>query len=147
MVKIKAERLLGDLHRLRDFGRTDNGVVRPSFSAVDMEAREWLRQRFTDAGLTATIDGVGNVFGTSPNAGPALVLGSHSDTQPRGGWLDGALGVIYALEVARALAEDSATRDLAVDVAAWIDEEGTYTSCLGSRSFVDDMPGEVLAHA
>ena len=147
MVKIKAERLLSDLHRLRDFGRTDNGVVRPSFSAVDMEAREWLRQRFTDAGLTATIDGVGNVFGTSPNVGPALVLGSHSDTQPRGGWLDGALGVIYALEVARALAEDSATRDLAVDVAAWIDEEGTYTSCLGSRSFVDDLPGEVLAHA
>ncbi|MDG1410358.1 MAG: hydantoinase/carbamoylase family amidase [Acidimicrobiales bacterium] len=147
MVKIRAERLLGDLHRLRDFGRTGNGVVRPSYSDVDMAAREWLRQRFTDAGLNATVDGVGNVFGTSSNTGPALVLGSHSDTQPRGGWLDGALGVIYALEVARALAEDSTTRDFAVDVAAWVDEEGTYTSCLGSRSFVDDLPAEVLAHA
>ncbi len=135
-----------DLHRLRDFGRTDPGVVRPSFSDVDMAAREWLRSRFADAGLEAAVDGVGNVFGRSPNPGPALVLGSHSDTQPRGGWLDGALGVVYALEVARALAEDPVTRHLAVDVVAWIDEEGTYTSCLGSRSFVGDLPDQVLAH-
>ncbi len=147
MVEINGKRLLSDLHRLRDFGRTGDGVVRTSFSDIDMAAREWLRKRFADAGLAAAIDGVGNVFGTSPNPGPALVLGSHSDTQPRGGWLDGTLGVIYALEIARAFAEDPGTRDLAVDVVAWIDEEGTYTSCLGSQSFVGDLSDEVLEHA
>ena len=52
------------------------------------------------------VDGVGNVYGKCRNSsGPVLVLGSHSDTQPKGGWLDGALGVCYALETARALAE------------------------------------------
>ena len=66
-----------------------------------MAARRWLKAKLEDAGLLATIDGVGNVIGRSPNPGPALLLGSHSDTQPRGGWLDGAMGVVYALEVSQ----------------------------------------------
>ena len=45
--------------------------------------------------LEAVIDGVGTVFGHSRKSGPALVIGSHTDTQPTGGWLDGAMGVIY----------------------------------------------------
>ncbi len=98
------------------------------------------------AGLTSTIDGVGNVVGLSRNPGPALIIGSHSDTQPRGGWLDGAMGVAYAIEIARALSEDPATRDLAIDTVAWSDEEGTYTSCLGSASFVGDLTDEQLEH-
>ena len=53
-------------------------------------------------------------------------MGSHTDTQPRGGWLDGVMGVIYGLEVARALAEDPDTAHLAVDVASWADEEGHW---------------------
>ncbi len=56
-----------------------------------------------DAGLDAHIDGVGSVHGRSRNPGPALIIGSHSDTQPEGGWLDGAMGVMYGIEVARAL--------------------------------------------
>jgi len=99
----------------------------------------------TEAGLDAEIDGVGNVFGRSPNAGPALLLGSHSDTQPEGGWLDGAMGVMDAIEVARALLSDPATSHLAVDAVAWSDEEGTYTNCLGSTSFVGDLTVENLA--
>jgi len=105
------------------------------FSDADMEARRWLRDMMGEAGLNATIDGVGNVFGASPNPGPALLIGSHSDTQPRGGWLDGALGVIYGLEVARSLGENQATSHLAIDAVAWADEEGSYLSCLGSQSF------------
>lgn len=135
MPAINQTRLLDDLRALRSFGATGTGVVRPTFSDEDMAAREWLKQRMIDAGLDATIDGAGNVFGRSPNAAPALVIGSHSDTQPTGGWLDGALGVIYGIEVARALLEDPATAHLAVDAVAWSDEEGTYTSCLGSKAF------------
>ncbi len=110
MPRIDPERLLSDLRQLRAIGAQGRGVVRPAFSAADMEARRWLKRRYEEAGLEATIDGVGNVLGRSLNAGKALLIGSHSDTQPTGGWLDGALGVIYALEVVRALAADSETR-------------------------------------
>ena len=82
------------------------------------------------------IDGVGTVLGRSPKAGPRMLIGSHSDTQPRGGWLDGVMGVIYGLEVARALGEDPETAHLAVDVASWADEEGHWGQMTGSRSFV-----------
>ncbi|MBT4170124.1 MAG: Zn-dependent hydrolase, partial [Rhodospirillaceae bacterium] len=105
-IKINGERLLADLRAMRAMGAAGTGVVRPAFSEIDMTARRWLAERYTEAGLTATIDGVGNVLGKSANPGPALLIGSHSDTQPTGGWLDGALGVAYGLEVVRALAED-----------------------------------------
>lgn len=139
MATIDADRLLSDLRALRTFGARGTGVVRPTFSPQDMEARAWLRDRMSDAGLDSRIDGAGNVVGRSPNAGPALLIGSHSDTQPEGGWLDGAMGVIDAIEVASTLLADPATADLAVDVVAWADEEGTYTSCLGARSFVGEI--------
>ena len=135
MPRINPTRLMDDLTHLRTFGASGTGVVRPSLSPVDMAARHWLRERMTQAGLDAHIDGVGNVLGQSRNPGKALLVGSHSDTQPRGGWLDGALGVIYGLEIVRALAEDPSTRDLAIDAVAWVDEESTYLGCLGSRSF------------
>ncbi|CAB3762533.1 Zn-dependent hydrolase [Paraburkholderia humisilvae] len=136
MPTINPERLLGDLRTLRSFGATGPGVVRLSLSPIDIDARRWLVERMNDAGLDAQIDGVGNVLGRSRKPGPALLIGSHTDTQPTGGWLDGALGVIYGLEVARALAESDDTRHLALDVASWIDEEGTFSGFLGSRSFI-----------
>lgn len=134
MPQINAHRLLSDLQYLRTFGATGTGVVRPTLSPIDMASRAWLAERMRDAGLDVTIDGVANVLGRSRNKGPALLIGSHSDTQPRGGWLDGALGVVYAIEVARALAEDPATAHLAIDPVSLADEEGTFLGCLGSRS-------------
>lgn len=145
--RINPVRLIDDLKTLRSFGANGPGVVRLSLSPIDMEARRWLAGRMTDAGLDAIIDGVGTVFGRSRKSGPALVIGSHTDTQPTGGWLDGALGVIYGLEIARALDECAATRDFAVDVASWIDEEGTFSSFLGSRSFVGDAIDASVQHA
>ncbi len=142
MPHINPNRMLSDLDTLRSIGAQGSGVVRPAFSAKDMEARRWLAERFADAGLEASIDGVGNVFGRSRNGGKALLLGSHSDTQPTGGWLDGALGVIYALEVVRALAEDPATSRFAVDAISFQDEESRFLGCLGSRSFVGSLSPE-----
>ena len=144
---INGERLLDSLRTLRTFGASGSGVVRPMFSDVDMAARRWLRSEMESAGLDATIDGVGNVFGRSRRTGPALLLGSHSDTQPEGGWLDGAYGVMVAIEVARSLAEDPDTSHLAIDTVAWADEEGTYTNFLGSRSFIGEFPVSDLADA
>jgi beta-ureidopropionase / N-carbamoyl-L-amino-acid hydrolase len=142
MPRIDSNRLLSDLRHLRSIGAQGPGVVRPAFSATDMQARRWLEQRYREAGLEATVDGVGNVFGRSRQPGKALLLGSHSDTQPTGGWLDGALGVVYALEVVRALAADSATRALAVDAVSFQDEESRFVGCLGSRSLMGDLAPE-----
>ena len=147
MAEIDGKRLLAGLHKLRSFGASGSGVVRQTFSDPDMAARRWLCDEMTLAGLVASIDGVGNVVGRSQNPGPALIIGSHSDTQPNGGWLDGAMGVMYAIEIARALREDPATAHLAVDAVAWSDEEGTYTTFLGSNSFVGDLTDSMLQDA
>ena len=147
MPAINPQRLLNDLRQLRSFGAHGNGVVRLALSPIDMESRRWLVGRLTDAGLEARIDGIGTVFGRSRGKGRALLIGSHTDTQPTGGWLDGAMGVIYGVEIARALRESPETRDLAVDVASWIDEEGTFAGFIGSRSFCGEPVSEVVARA
>ena len=146
-VKINSDRLLNDLYELRKIGGRDKGVVRPAFSEADMKARSWLKQRFEDAHLDTKIDGVGNVLGRSKKLGPTILLGSHSDTQPEGGWLDGALGVIYGLEAARALHENSETNHLSVDVVSWQDEESNFLSCLGSRSWCGTLNSELEKQA
>ena len=104
MVKIDGARLLSDLRRLATFGKFGTGVDRPAFSDADLAAREWLRQRMIEAGLDAAIDNVGNVYGPAKEAARTILIGSHSDSVPKGGWLDGALGVVYGLEIARAVA-------------------------------------------
>lgn len=139
MVKVNGERLLDSLQQLRSIGAFENGVVRPAFSKSDMRARRWLKSEFIAAGLKTEIDGVGNVLGASTNPGPGLLLGSHADTQPTGGWLDGALGVMYGLEVVRTLSADHSTRHLAVDVVALQDEESRFLGCLGSRSLTGTL--------
>ena len=143
MPAIHPDRLLADLRHLRSIGAQGRGVVRPAFSEKDMEARRWLKSRFEEIGLDTTIDGVGNVLGRSRKPGRALLVGSHSDTQPTGGWLDGALGVIYALEVARALAADPATAKLPIDIVSLQDEESRFIGCLGSRSLIGILAPDV----
>ena len=145
MIAINGERLLGDLRLLRAMGEKESGVVRPAFSEIDMAARRWLTKRYFEAGLSAQIDGIGNVLGQSPNCGPRLLIGSRSDTQPTGGWLDGALGVVYGLEVARALRENESTKHCAVDAISWQDEESRFYGCMGSRSFCGDFSLDIEA--
>jgi N-carbamoyl-L-amino-acid hydrolase len=130
-------RLLADLHRLRQFGTFKTGVHRPTYSKVDMESRHWLCERMREAGLVPEIDGIGNVIGRDPTPGPKLLLGSHTATQNEAGWLDGALGVMYGLEAARAL--NGTLGGGGIDVVAWADEEGHYGSFLGSRSYIGEL--------
>lgn len=121
------ERFLADLHALRRIGAFRTGVHRPTYTPEDMQSREWLMARMADAGLVPEMDGIGNVLGRHPGPGPKLLAGSHIESQNEAGWLDGALGVVSALALARA--------GLPVDVIAFADEEGHYGSFLGSRSF------------
>jgi beta-ureidopropionase / N-carbamoyl-L-amino-acid hydrolase len=144
MPMIDGERVLADLKRLAEFGRYKTGVHRPTYSPVDVESRHWLAGKFREARIDTVIDGIGNVIGRNPAAGRRLLVGSHSETQPYGGWLDGALGVIYGLELARAFAADPGCDGFGIDVAAWADEEGHYESFLGSRSFTDALPEDEI---
>ena len=131
-------RVLADLNTLRGIGAYKTGVHKPTFSQAHMRSLEWLVQRLSEAGLTGAIDGIGNVIGISAKSGPKLLAGSHLESQNYAGWLDGPLGVVYALEAARVINPSSSTNG-AVEVAAWCDEEGHFGSYLGSRSFIGDV--------
>jgi N-carbamoyl-L-amino-acid hydrolase len=135
---VDGARVLADLNALRGIGAYKTGVHKPTFSEPHMRSLEWLVQRLPEAGLIAAIDGIGNVLGTSTKSGPKLLAGSHLESQNFAGWLDGPLGVVYALEAARVINPDSNTKG-AVEVAAWCDEEGHFGSFLGSRSYVGDV--------
>lgn len=138
-VDIDGARLLSDLRRLATFGAFETGVDRPAFSDADLAAREWLRQRMIEAGLDAAIDNVGNVYGQAKDAARTILIGSHSDSVPKGGWLDGALGVVYGLEIARAVAAAGLPGGAGIDVISFQEEEGAYLPLLGSRAFCNEV--------
>src|SRR6201996_1630008 len=131
-------RVLADLNALRAIGTYKSGVHKPTFSEPHVRSLQWLAARLPHAGLSAVIDGIGNVLGTSAKAGPKLLAGSHLESQSYAGWLDGPLGVIYALEAARVLNPDPAITG-AVEVASWCDEEGHFGSFLGSCSYIGNL--------
>jgi N-carbamoyl-L-amino-acid hydrolase len=133
MPAIKPDRVLGDLYKLRTFGAYKTGVHRPTFSPEDIASRAWFADQCTAAGLETTIDGIGNILGKSKATGRKILSGSHLESQNHAGWLDGALGCVYALEAARAIRE--AGGDTGVDVVVFADEEGHFGSFLGSKSF------------
>jgi beta-ureidopropionase / N-carbamoyl-L-amino-acid hydrolase len=134
---INTERFLRDLDELRQIGRYRTGVHRPTYSPEDMESRRWLMERMQECGLEPAIDGIGNVLGRHRGPGPHLLLGSHIETQNYAGWLDGALGVVAGLALARA--------GLAVDVVAFADEEGHFEGgFLGSRSAIGALTEEEI---
>jgi len=123
---------LADLHALRQIGAFKTGVHRPTYSAPDMQARRWLADKLAACDLETTLDGIGNVFGRHRGPGPHLLVGSHIESQNEAGWLDGALGVVAGLALARS--------GLAVDVCAFADEEGHFdVGFAGSRSFTGDL--------
>ena len=137
MPQIDADRFLRDLNELRRIGAYRTGVHRPTYSPQDMESRRWLMERMAEVGLEPSIDGIGNVYGRHRGPGPHLLAGSHIESQNQAGWLDGALGVMAALALARA--------GLPVDVAAFADEEGHFEGgFLGSKSIIGALPEEEI---
>jgi N-carbamoyl-L-amino-acid hydrolase len=140
MPNIDTVRFLSDLSELRQIGSYKTGVHRPTYSPQDMKARAWLMDKMTALGLDASIDGIGHVYGRHPGPGPHLLVGSHIESQNHAGWLDGALGVVAALALARA--------GLPVDVCAYADEEGHFEGgFLGSRSLIGDLSEEEIDRA
>ena len=141
MTTVNAARLHARIAALARFGALPGGgVTRSCWSPPHEEARAWLLGEIRAAGLQGWVDPAGNVFGglgtsSFSAAAPAVVTGSHIDTVPEGGILDGALGVLAGLECLHAIGEAGVAPRRPLVVAAWSDEEGRYGSLFGSRAF------------
>ena len=122
-VQIDPSRVLRDLNALRHIGAYKTGVHRPALSPEHIASLDWLAGELRAAGLTPTVDGIANVFGMSNGPGKKLLAGSHLESQNHAGWLDGPLGVVYALEAARVLNNHPKIPG-AVEIACWCDECG-----------------------
>jgi N-carbamoyl-L-amino-acid hydrolase len=123
---INGERLLADLRALATIGgQADGGVDRLAWSEADLAARRWYADRIREAGLEPRVDAALNVFGRlSGSAGPRLLTGSHLDSVPNGGRLDGAYGAVASLEVLRSMVESGDPLAARVEVVGFADEEG-----------------------
>jgi N-carbamoyl-L-amino-acid hydrolase len=147
MPEINAERVLADLRTLKSVAAYKTGVHRPTLSAAHVVSLQWLEGELSAIGHETTIDGIANVFGISKASGPKLLAGSHLESQNHAGWLDGPLGIVYALEAARAIRADMAFVDCGIDVVSCCDEEGHFGNFLGSRSAVGELDDEVIGAA
>src|SRR5713226_3988798 len=141
MPAISIDRLDSRVQALARFGALPGGgFTRSAWSPPHEAARAWLIDEIRAAGLEPWVDAAGNVFGGLGMSAfdatrPAVVTGSHIDTVPEGGILDGALGVLAGLEAIHAIRESGAAHTRPLAVAAWSDEEGRYGSLFGSRAF------------
>ena len=135
-MRVDFSRLRRDLDELGAIGRTpEGGVSRPSWSDADMQGRRWLLDRIAAAGLTPRVDAAGNILGRWQQGGPAVLVGSHLDSVPNGGALDGALGVLAGLECLRRIKETGVPLRHPVELVAFTDEEGAFGGFFGSYAF------------
>ena len=130
-IPVDPARMLADLDHLRTIGGQGTGVARRAFSEPDIAARRRLADQMQAAGLQVVVDPCGNLFGVPQGDGPFLLVGSHSDTQPLGGWLDGIWGVVCGLELARC--------DPRIAVVSFQDEEGRFGRLTGSSFWTGQM--------
>jgi N-carbamoyl-L-amino-acid hydrolase len=129
------DRALADLRALRALTEDDRGAQRVAWTDTWAQARAWLVERLGDLPVRVDTDEAGNLWAVLDGASPdTVVLGSHIDSVPDGGWLDGALGVLGGLEVLRTLAASGTPPPVTVALVDWADEEGARfgRSLLGS---------------
>jgi beta-ureidopropionase / N-carbamoyl-L-amino-acid hydrolase len=148
MTDIDGDRLLADLSTLAAIGGGADGAVdRLAWSEPDLKGRRWFAERIRDAGLEPRVDGAWNVFGHLPGStGPWLLTGSHLDSVPNGGRLDGAYGAVAALEVLRTLVESGDPLAEHVEIVGFADEEGVRfeVGLIGSLALVGELDIERL---
>lgn len=139
---INNERLQNAIAALAAFGgRDDGGVARETLTQIDLDARRHLIDTARALGCEVATDDCANLFFRRPGTTdlPPVLTGSHADTQPVGGKLDGAYGVLAGLEVIAALNDAGIATRRAIEVVAWTNEEGSRfgPGAMGSSAFVD----------
>jgi N-carbamoyl-L-amino-acid hydrolase len=134
---VDAGRAVEELRELAELTGGPEGARRVAWTEEWAKARDWLRARLDEVdGITdVETDEAGNLWATAPgDSDKTVILGGHIDSVPNGGWLDGALNVVAALEVVRALAPQR--RPVTLRLVDWADEEGARfgRSLFGSGS-------------
>jgi N-carbamoyl-L-amino-acid hydrolase len=131
--------VIANLRELAALTSDANGAQRLAFTPTWQHARDWFATKLAGLPVTRHLDAAGNAWVTLPaESSLSLVLGSHLDSVPNGGWLDGALGVVTALEVLAAIARDYNGRPpFTIRLVDWADEEGARfgRSLFGSSAF------------
>ena len=144
-MQVDFPRLKRDLEELGTIGRTpEGGVSRPSWSDADVAARRWLLARIEAAGLEARVDPAGNICARWQPGEPVVLVGSHLDSVPNGGTLDGALGVLAGLECLRRIKEAGAPLRHPLELVAFTDEEGAFGGFFGSYAFTGALRPEAI---
>lgn len=141
-LRVNFERLKSDIEHLSEIGRSEDfGIYRTAFSDADMQGRQWLQQRINDAGLEFYQDGAANLHARLGFDGkrPSVMTGSHIDTVPGAGHLDGALGVLCGLEALRVIKEHNGPLQYPLELVAFSDEEGAFSGMFGSQSISGDI--------
>jgi len=132
---MNAQRVIDDLRELATRTSTADGAQRLAWGPVWREARDWFRGKIAELGLGIDTDSAGNNWVTLPGASAkTVIVGSHLDSVPNGGWLDGCLGVMAAVEALRMHA--AARPPVTLKLVDWADEEGARfgRSLLGSSA-------------
>ena len=131
--------VIADLEELRALTADEHGAQRVAFTPTWQKARDWFETKLASLPVKRHIDGAGNVWVTMEGASKrSLVIGSHLDSVPNGGWLDGCLGVMAGLGILRGLAEAyEGNPPFTVKLVDWADEEGARfgRSLFGSSAF------------
>src|SRR4051795_7018323 len=141
------ERPLRDLHELAELTGGPDGARRLAWSEDWRTAREWLLRKLDETDATVERDAAGNLWATIPGESEQIVVvGSHIDAVPHGGWLDGALGVCAALEVIRGTQGE--TPPATLKLIDWADEEGARfgRSLLGSSAAAGTLAPDDVRH-
>ncbi len=134
-------RTVAELRELQGLTGDDNGAQRVAWTDTWERAREWLRGKVAETGAEETIDAAGNQWFTLRGASDrSVLLGGHIDSVPNGGWLDGCLNVMAAVEVLRRIAADGSP-PVTVRLVNWADEEGARfgRSLFGSSAAAGSM--------
>jgi N-carbamoyl-L-amino-acid hydrolase len=133
------KRTVAELKELREITSDSNGAQRVAWTDTWLKAREWFQTKLTGLPVEQHYDAAGNNWVTLTGATEkALLMGGHLDSVPNGGWLDGALNVMAALEILRRFASEYNGRPpVTVRLVDWADEEGARfgRSLLGSSAF------------
>ena len=144
------DRLQAEILELAKIGqRPDRGIYRMAFTEEDFEGRNWFREKISEAGLEPVQDGAANL-GTIYRKDldkPVLLVGSHLDTVPNAGHLDGTLGVLLGLEVLRRVKEEGIAIKRPLEVISFSDEEGRFGGLFGSQAVAGELDPETIYEA
>ena len=128
-IRVNAERLWQSLMDMGEIGALPNGGCRRlALTDEDKEGRDLFVRWCEEAGCMVSVDRMGNIFARRPgrnNDLPAVVTGSHLDTQPHGGKFDGVYGVLAGLEVIRTLNDHDVVTEAPIEASVWTNEEGS----------------------